>query len=99
MRLAAVSFVFSIVVAGDARAIDFKSQVQPIFEARCQPCHFAGGKMYSKLPFDRPATITLLGDKLFTRIKDEKSQTVIRAFIAEQQKRKTSVTHGAPPRR
>src|SRR5258706_3583440 len=52
--------------------VDFATQVKPILEARCQPCHFAGGTMYQRLPFDQPKTIITLGTKLFTRIKDEK---------------------------
>ena len=51
------------------------------------PCHFAGGKMYGKLPFDRPETIVSLGEKLFTRIKDEQQRAVIRKFLAEQKRR------------
>ncbi|HEV2851705.1 MAG TPA: hypothetical protein VHC97_02770 [Thermoanaerobaculia bacterium] len=26
--------------------VDFQKQVRPMLETRCQPCHFAGGKMY-----------------------------------------------------
>ena len=63
--------------------VDFAKDVRPILESRCQPCHFPGGKMYAKLPFDRPETIQKLGPKLFTRIKDEKQQKVIRAFLQE----------------
>jgi hypothetical protein len=62
---------------------DFEREIKPIFQARCQPCHFQGGKVYDKLPFDKPATITKLGTKLFTRIKDEKEQKLIREFLAE----------------
>lgn len=40
--------------------------------------------MYEKLPFDKPETITKLGTKLFTRIKDEDQQRVIREFLSEQ---------------
>jgi len=40
--------------------------------------------MYEKLPFDKPKTITKLGTKLFTRIKDENQQRVIREFLSEQ---------------
>ena len=64
--------------------IDFTKQVRPILESRCMPCHFAGGKMYERLPFDRAETITLLGTKLFTRIKDEKEQRLIREFLSQQ---------------
>jgi hypothetical protein len=67
-----------------ASRIDFAIQVQPILEARCQPCHFTGGTMYAKLPFDQPMTIRLLGEKLFTRIKDPDEQALIRAFLAQE---------------
>lgn len=63
--------------------VDFATQVRPIFEAKCQPCHFNGGKVYSQMPFDRPETIKRLGPKLFTRIKDENERQVIRAFLAQ----------------
>jgi len=62
---------------------DFNSEIKPIFQARCQPCHFQGGKVYEKMPFDKPETITRLGTKLFTRIKDEKEQRLIREFLAQ----------------
>jgi hypothetical protein len=42
--------------------------------------------MYEKRPFDKPATIVALGEKLFTRIKDEKQRAVIRAFLAGQKR-------------
>ena len=63
--------------------VDFNTQVRPLLESRCTPCHFAGGKMYERLPFDRPATIKALGTKLFSRIKEEKEQRLIREFLAQ----------------
>jgi hypothetical protein len=62
---------------------DFESDVKPILQAKCQPCHFAGGKVYDQMPFDKPETITRLGTKLFTRIKDEKEQAIIREFLGQ----------------
>jgi hypothetical protein len=64
--------------------LDFDRQVRPILESRCTPCHFQGGTMYERLPFDRAGTIEKLGTKLFTRIKDEKEQRLIRDFLAQQ---------------
>ncbi len=64
--------------------IDFARQIRPVLEARCQPCHFAGGKVYQHLPFDREATITTLGTKLFTRLKDENERRLITAFLLQQ---------------
>jgi hypothetical protein len=65
-----------------APPVDFHTQILPILQARCQPCHFEGGKMYKALPFDRPETIHKLGEKMFTRIKDPKEQELLRAFLA-----------------
>jgi hypothetical protein len=65
------------------KTVDFDTQLKPIFQARCQPCHFQGGKVYDKMPFDKPETITRLGTKLFTRIKDEKERALIREFLAQ----------------
>jgi hypothetical protein len=65
--------------------VSFEKQIRPVLENRCRPCHFAGGKMYDRLPFDRPRTIRLLGDKLFTRIKDAREQALLRAFLAQEE--------------
>ena len=62
----------------------FDTEIKPIFQARCQPCHFQGGKVHDKLPFDKPETIIRLGPKLFTRIKDEQERTIIRAFLEQR---------------
>ena len=74
----------TIAAVTEPAKVDFATQIRPIFEARCTPCHFAGGKMYERLPFDRPETIYKLGTKLFSRIKDEHEQRLIRAFLAQQ---------------
>ena len=72
--------------------VDFNQDVRPILEARCQPCHFPGGVMYERRPFDRPETITALGTKLFTRIKDDDERRLISEFLAQQ-----ATAHPAPP--
>ena len=43
--------------------VDFDTQIKPILQSRCMPCHFSGGAQYEKLPFDRPETIKKLGTK------------------------------------
>lgn len=64
--------------------VEFARDVRPILEKRCQPCHFPGGKMHATLPFDRAETIDKLGPKLFTRIKKDSEQAIIRAFLARK---------------
>jgi hypothetical protein len=66
-----------------AARVDFTTQIRPMLE-KCQPCHFAGGKVYQRLPFDRPETVKTLGTKLFTRIKDENERRLIRDFLAQE---------------
>jgi hypothetical protein len=70
-----------------AAKVDFATQVRPIFESRCNPCHFKGGTMYERLPFDQPETIKALGTKLFSRIKNEDEQRLIRKFLSQQPER------------
>ncbi|HEV7768459.1 MAG TPA: hypothetical protein VGQ76_25900 [Thermoanaerobaculia bacterium] len=64
--------------------VEFGRDVQPILEKRCQPCHFPGGKMHAQLPFDKAETVDKLGTKLFTRIKKDDEQAIIRAFLARK---------------
>jgi hypothetical protein len=83
--------VLALLLAGVAaskstKPVSFDTQIQPILKGKCQPCHYPGGTMYAKRPFDKPETIVALGEKLFTRIKAEKDRELIRAFLAEQKR-------------
>lgn len=62
--------------------ISFSAQIEPILKARCNPCHFPGGKMYEKLPFDQPKTIVDHQEVILKRIKDEKESALFRQFLA-----------------
>lgn len=63
--------------------VDFDTQLKSIFQSKCMPCHFSGGQMYDRLPFDKPATIRKLGTRLFTRIKDEHDRKLIEDFLTQ----------------
>lgn len=81
--LAAIAVALAMLIVGPSVPDDdYEKSVRPILERRCQPCHFAGGKMYERLPFDREATVLKLRERLFTRIKDEAERAAIRGFIA-----------------
>ena len=67
--------------------IDFTSQVQPILVKNCSPCHFTGGKMYERMPFDKDTTIINHEKGILKRIKGEEN-IVLRTFI--QQNRNSS---------
>lgn len=80
------ALVCAVIAAATSKPVSFEKDITPILTGKCQPCHFPGGVMYAKRPFDKPATIVALGEKLFTRIKDEKQRAVIRAYLAEQKR-------------
>ena len=71
------------VSAAPKERVDFETQLKPIFQSKCMPCHFSGGQMYDRLPFDKPATIRKLGARLFTRIKEENDRKLIEDFLAQ----------------
>lgn len=66
--------------------IDFKTDIQPIFKTRCSPCHFPGGKMYAKLPFDSAQTIINHQEGILRRIKDPEEVRMIKTFIETSNK-------------
>ena len=63
--------------------IYFTSQIQPILVKNCSPCHFTGGKMYERMPFDKDTTIINHQAGILKRIKGEEN-TLIRSFIQQQ---------------
>jgi len=59
--------------------IDFTRQIQPILVNHCSPCHFPGGKMYERLPFDKDTTIINHQAGILRRIKGD-DNALIKAF-------------------
>lgn len=67
--------------------IHFTTHIQPILVSHCSPCHFTGGKMYERLPFDKDTTIINHSAGIRKRIKDEKENMLIREFVGQQTKK------------
>ena len=65
-------------------SLNYQTQIQPIFEKHCSPCHFSGGKMYEKMPFDKAETIISHEAGILKRIKDQADVALIKEFIAQQ---------------
>ena len=65
--------------------IDFASQVQPILVKNCSPCHFTGGKMYERMPFDKDTTIINHEKGVLKRIKGDEN-TLIKSFIIQNKR-------------
>jgi hypothetical protein len=66
--------------------IHFSSQIQPILVKNCSPCHFTGGKMYERLPFDKDTTIINHEVGVLRRIKGEEN-LLIKTFIQQNKNR------------
>jgi len=66
--------------------VNFKTQVQPILVKNCSPCHFPGGKLYDKLPFDKGETIVSHETGVFKRLKKEDEVKLVKQYIEENKK-------------
>jgi len=62
--------------------IDFARQVQPILVKNCSPCHFTGGKMYERMPFDKDTTLINHEKGILRRIKGDEN-LVLKTFIQQ----------------
>lgn len=67
----------------DPIAIGFDKEIKPIFIKNCSPCHFTGGKMYEKLPFDKDTTIINHSAAILKRIKNKEENTLLSNFISQ----------------
>ena len=65
--------------------IDFTTQIKPILIKNCSPCHFTGGKMYEKLPFDKDTTILNHQSAILKRIKGDEN-ALIKSFVDQKTK-------------
>ena len=65
--------------------IHFTSQIQPILVKHCSPCHFPGGKMYERMPFNKDTTIINHEAGILRRIKGEEN-LIIKTFIDQNKK-------------
>lgn len=63
--------------------INFKTQVQPVLQNNCSPCHFPGGKLYEKLPFDKGSTIISHKAGVLKRFKKEEDLKLLRQYTAQ----------------
>ena len=77
-----------------AARVEFETQIRPLLEEKCTPCHFPGGRMYDRLPFDREETIRTLGEALYTRLKDPVDVDLVRTFL--EQKNGAAATRSGP---
>lgn len=63
--------------------VDFTAQILPLLQEKCSPCHFPGGRMYDRLPFDQEGTIRELGTQMLSRLRDPLDQELIRTYLKQ----------------
>ena len=63
--------------------VDFTAQILPLLQEKCSPCHFPGGRMYDRLPFDQEGTIRVLGTQMLSRLRDPLDQELIRTYLKQ----------------
>lgn len=59
----------------------FNSKVLPILRKNCSPCHFPGGKLYERMPFDQPATLIGHETVALKRFKDPNERAIVKNFL------------------
>ena len=75
------------IIAGKKDTVNYNTEILPVLEKKCSPCHFAGGKMYAKMPFDNSETILNHEAGLFKRIKDQAEADLIKQYILQRKNR------------
>ena len=63
--------------------IYFTKQIQTILQKNCSPCHFTGGKMYERMPFDKAETLISHETGVVKRFKKEDELRLIKQFFAQ----------------
>jgi hypothetical protein len=64
------------------KSVSFSADIAPLLAAKCQPCHFKGGKVFDTLPFDQYRTVAKVASRLNTRLRDKDADLVARWIAA-----------------
>lgn len=66
-------------------SIAFKKEVMPLLQSKCSPCHFEGGKMYERMPFDKATTLSTHAAGILRRLNDANDKQLVEKYIKEHQ--------------
>ena len=64
--------------ASQSKPVTFTGDIAPLLNEKCQPCHFKGGKVFDRLPFDQYKTVARVASRLNTRLKGKDAELVAR---------------------
>ena len=62
---------------------DYQKTLEPLFRKNCSPCHFPGGKMYERMPFDQDSTIIHHQGGIMKRISKADERKLINDYIEQ----------------
>ena len=68
---AAAALTAPAATAAAVKADLFTTSIRPILASHCAPCHEPGGKMYDRLPFDKPETLATHQPGVLKRLKGD----------------------------
>src|SRR5689334_18344309 len=77
-----VGYQPQLLLIKEKELVDFEKDIKPILVKRCSPCHFPGGKMYGRMPFDADTTLINHNESVLKRIKDKDENQLFRNFFS-----------------
>jgi len=64
-------------------AVNFEASVKPLLARTCTPCHVPGGRMYERMPFDRPEVVFAHKDGVLRRLKNPDDRQLLERWLAQ----------------
>jgi len=66
--------------------VSFEASVKPLLARTCTPCHVPGGRMYERMPFDRPEVVLAHKEGVLRRMKNPDDRQVLERWLAAKEK-------------
>jgi len=64
-------------------AVSFEASVKPLLARTCTPCHVPGGRMYERMPFDRPEVVLSHKEGVLRRMKDPEDRQLMERWFTQ----------------
>jgi hypothetical protein len=66
--------------------VSFEASVKPLLARTCTPCHVPGGRMYERMPFDRPEVVFSHKEGVLRRLKNPDDRQVLERWFGSLEK-------------
>ena len=64
--------------------VSFEASVKPLLARTCTPCHVPGGRMYERMPFDRPEVVFAHKEGVLRRMKNPDDRQLLERWFAQE---------------